>query len=147
MDPGRQHHNCVLIENDIKLQSQFTHDREHSALVRTQGSNNNAPGRYWRPSAAQLSNEGLRRPLSQQTLTFRHRIVKNGTVFCDHAGEKLKMRTCGFQISEVASSNHDQLAAGCNEAIESSQGWVAHHSISGESAIVIRSECKISHDL
>src|SRR5262250_2293887 len=99
--PRRKHHDCTLIEDDLKFKAELADYIQNRLLVRRPGGNDAAPyGEWLHASALQFGNEFLRWRFRQQLFVPRMWIVEQGAVLSHNQMTEIRLRKDVEQIRE-----------------------------------------------
>ena len=146
VDAGGQHHDGAFVEDDLQFEPELTDAFENRDLVRMPGSDDYVADAEARDAAPlEIGDEFIGRALRQRAFFARGWIEEKGAIFGNDAIEEIEVGEDAFEIGQFPACDHDQLAPGLTEIPQSFKGGFVDSAIVSESAVVVCSQCEISH--
>ncbi len=146
VDAGGQHHDRVLVEDDVHLQSQVADRLQNGRLVRTPGRHDAAADGQRRDLAGMKGADKLRgRGWAQHFFLTLGGVVEQAAVLGDNAIEQIDRGANALEIVQFAAGDEEDLAAGFAQALDGGPGVVGHHAVVGQGAVVIGRESQVTH--
>src|SRR5262245_25025177 len=116
---GREHHDGALIKDHLHFETEVADRLEHERFVRLPGGDDHVPNRYRvNPPFLEFSNE-LWGGWVSEVLHFMSRgPVEQCAVFRHHSFAEVTTIEILFEIIQLATGDHDQLATGTQNTFE-----------------------------
>ena len=141
VDAGRQHHDRAFVEDDLQLEPEIANGRENLGFMRLDRRDDHpAEGKQPEIQPLQALAEQDRRRLGEERFFLVLRPVEQGAILDDDEIEQIQPGKDALQILQLASGDHDQLAARPAQRLERFQGRIPHHPVGCQGAVIVGRE-------